>query len=429
MNQNRNNEGLEVLRFLYGHRKTFLVIALLAGIMSAAVTYFIPSKYEAKSTVFPPAFNSADRMMENPQFGYNIEADRLIQIGESVLIKDSMIRYFHLLDYYEIDTLDPDWEGKLLKRYEKDVSFDRTKFMSVQITVRNEDPEMAANMANKIVDYLSKTWERLFKNNMYESLSYAEKLYFEKQKEVVSILDSIQRIRNANLDESLDILKTQLKSKQDEVEANLNEITRIRETGKFYNYSSQIEILSEEIVKGHRVIEMEKGKMKALENMQATEDSAYILAKGRYEGAVENEKYLQNQLDDLKSTGKDYNRLSENLKVSLDHYQHLKVQYEDKLYSYEPYVKSVGLDYIEAKYAAERQALQDLKRKYELSHRYYHQPLPNLFIIEDARPRYKRKSPSYLLNLVISVSVSLAFGALFLLLKDRIKEIKASLNE
>lgn len=420
---------LEILRFLYMNRKLIFMVCLIAGIASILITTALTPKYKSVATVFPPGFNSADRMLENPQFGYNIEADRLIQIGESINLKDTVIERFNLEAYYEIDRSEPDWRSKLLKKYEQDIQFNRTKYMSVEIIVLNKDPEMAAEIANEIIQILSRFWERLFKNNMFESLEYAQKMYFEKQKEVSTMLDSIHRMRTQNADQSLEKMHKQLTEKQSEIEKTLTQLTKLREKGEFYDFTTQQEALTTEVIEVNRIIEIERGKIAALESSSRKNDSMMTSARGRLEGALEHKKYLDKQVADLKSVGKEYEQLSKRLEESMQQYHRIRAEYENMLYSFEPYVESVDLRYMENRYEHERQVLADLKRKYEQAHRYYHQPLPNLFIIDNARPNYKKDSPSFSINLFISIVLAFLAMVVALLFKKRLMELRSSLRD
>ncbi len=421
-------ENLEILRFLYREKKWILGSVILAALLSVLLTSTMEKKYKATATVFPPGFNSADRMLENPQFGYNIEADRLIQIGQSINFKDSVIKYFNLVEYYEIDQGKPDWKSRLLKKYESDIDFERTKYMSVQISVKNRDADQAAAMVKEMMNLMSRFWERLFKDNMLETLKYAEKRYINKQLEVNRMLDSIDILRGRNTDESLVKLKRQMDEKKDEIESTMSKLAEMRSNGNFYDYGSKIDLYSEELLNTKRIKEVSKARMTSLEKSGNEADTSYLYAKSKYDGAREHEVYLEKEMKNLKSMGKEYQSLQENLEIAIVQYNQAKSEYEKLLYSFEPLVESVELDYLEANYVSERNALNNLKEKYEKAHRYYNEPLPNLFVIENPRPVYKKDSPSYLMNLVIGMTFAFFASIAFLLFLRGIRMIRKELE-
>jgi uncharacterized protein involved in exopolysaccharide biosynthesis len=119
--------------------------------------------------------------VDNPNFGYDVEADRLIQIFTSREIRDSVINRFDLLNYYELDKADEDWMDQLVKKYRNDIKFERTAYMSIVVSAQTKDPFMSAEIVNYIIEVTNKVREKIYKQNL--SVAY-KKAYeeFNKQK-------------------------------------------------------------------------------------------------------------------------------------------------------------------------------------------------------------------------------------------------------
>lgn len=162
----QQNDLQAVLSFLRRHRKILLLVSLACAFISGSISLMIPKEYESSAVVFPPAAMSLDLSSENPNFGYDIEADRLHQILQSTEIRDSVIRKFNLADYYEVDTSAKDWREKVNRRYRKDLSFKRTTFMSIVISSQTRDPELSASMVNYIIRMANAVREKLYKQNV-----------------------------------------------------------------------------------------------------------------------------------------------------------------------------------------------------------------------------------------------------------------------
>jgi hypothetical protein len=58
------------------------------------------------------------------------------------------------MNHYGIDSTDENKNYKMMKEYEGHISFIRTRYGSIQIDVLDEKPELAAEIANKIVDLI-----------------------------------------------------------------------------------------------------------------------------------------------------------------------------------------------------------------------------------------------------------------------------------
>lgn len=162
----QKNELQTLIFFLKRHRRILLLVSLSCAFLSGVISLMIPKEYESSAVVFPPAAMSLDLSSENPNFGYDIEADRLHQILQSTEIRDSVIRKFNLAEYYEISTDQIDWLSKVERRYRKDLEFKRTTFMSIVITCQTRDPELSANIVNYIIEMANKVREKLYKQNV-----------------------------------------------------------------------------------------------------------------------------------------------------------------------------------------------------------------------------------------------------------------------
>ena len=165
-NRIKESDGLEVMRFLYSRWKTIVIATILSALVSIFITSTLPKKYASKAVFFPPSFQTRGPMDINPQMGFNMEADRLIQMAQSSALRDSVVEKFDLIEYYKVDTTREDWRSKLYKSLDRDLMLTRTKYMSVVIRVETKNPTLSSNMANGVMALLSRFWERLYKDNI-----------------------------------------------------------------------------------------------------------------------------------------------------------------------------------------------------------------------------------------------------------------------
>ena len=192
INKTESKEWVEFLSVIMVNYRLILVFITCSCLAAAIITFFIPKEYTSSAVIFPTDSNSLDDVIRNPQFGYDIEADRLIQLLDSRMIRDSIVRKFNLVKYYDIDKSDRDWQFQLTKKFQKDITFTKTALMSLVISARSRDPEMSAQVVNEIILLLSKIREKLFKRNVYIALASFKK-EFEALK---SGLDSMSGVLN-----------------------------------------------------------------------------------------------------------------------------------------------------------------------------------------------------------------------------------------
>ena len=241
-------ESLEIIRFFVKNYKTFLIAVLGAAALSVGVTLFIPREYYSYGIVFPTASNSLETTVDNPVFGYDVEADRLIQIMQSREMYDSIVRKFDLVKYYDLDTSEPEWNDRLKKKYYRDIRFQRNISMSVTVSAQTTDPMLSAGIVNSILDYINIIRNRVIKTNLIQARDAYRTELLQKQKTVDQLVDSIAIMRNHIRDPQLSILSNQpfnmtvignrVYTNSTSVEAAINryyyEQTRLNEIGAKY---------------------------------------------------------------------------------------------------------------------------------------------------------------------------------------------------
>lgn len=164
-----------VLETLFKNRIEILIVSVLCAILAVGVTFFIPKKYTSSGIVFPTNSNSMKDVANSTFFGYEFQADRLIQMFQSQKMKETIVKRYDLINYYEIDTNSKNWRYSLSKNYNTDISFKRTKFISVELSVTMKSPELACDIANTMMSYIDTIRKEILYENIYalqNDLSY-----------------------------------------------------------------------------------------------------------------------------------------------------------------------------------------------------------------------------------------------------------------
>ena len=120
--------GKLAIAFIWKHRITLVIAIIIGSVGAAGVTYFIKPEYRSTGIIFPTNSNKLESVMANPQFGFDLDADRLMQILESRQVQDAVVEKFNLEEYYELDTTEAEWRGELNLEFVKDITFFRSKF-------------------------------------------------------------------------------------------------------------------------------------------------------------------------------------------------------------------------------------------------------------------------------------------------------------
>jgi tyrosine-protein kinase Etk/Wzc len=160
-------ERQNLLLFVWKKRKTLLIVTGIASVATLVMAMLMKPLFLSSAIVFPAATSTVsfseqrNAKASSMDFGEEEQAEQLVQILQSSRIRDRVITQFGLMKHYGIDSTDVNKNFKLMKEYEGHISFNRTRYGSIQIDVLDEKPELAAEIANKIVDLIDTV-----KNNM-----------------------------------------------------------------------------------------------------------------------------------------------------------------------------------------------------------------------------------------------------------------------
>lgn len=183
------------LLFVYKQRKFLILTFLIGAVLAVGVTFFIPKKFLSTAIVYPVNSHTKDDIVANPQFGYEIETEQLLQLLQSKNMRQRTIEKFDLISYYEMDTSKKDWSAKLELKYIKDVQFSRTQYLSIVINVTTESPELSANIANFQVKEVNAYRDAVFEKNRLQEFNSVKKDLERCELKCELLKDSIYKIK------------------------------------------------------------------------------------------------------------------------------------------------------------------------------------------------------------------------------------------
>ena len=174
-----------LIAFIFSKWKPLLIVAIIAMIGSVIVSFYLPEKFKAKVVLFPSQNNNLSRGFLSQQaddtkdflaFGEDNNADQLLQILKSDAVMYALERRFNLYKYY---SLDDKWDKKyLFKGYYNDLfTYNVTEYESIEITVSDHNPKMAADLANAAADIADSILRQVVKQRAVAAYNIVKKQY------------------------------------------------------------------------------------------------------------------------------------------------------------------------------------------------------------------------------------------------------------
>lgn len=207
-NQENNFNSISLLLFLWKWRKFLLIILGGAIVVSSVVSLMITPKYQSRVIMFPTSTNSISKALISDnsgpdqdimEFGEEEQAEQLLQVLSSSIIRDKIIEKYDLMTHYEID---PESRYKLTNlhtEYNSNIKFSRTKYMAVEITVMDKDPQIAADIANDIAALLDSVMNDMQKERSVKAFQIVERTYLDLEAHIVKMEDSLSWLRSRGI--------------------------------------------------------------------------------------------------------------------------------------------------------------------------------------------------------------------------------------
>lgn len=164
-----------------------LIITVVAGALGAVFSapYFIHPKYKSTATVYPANITCLSDESESEQ---------MLEILGSRDIMFKIIEQYDLYTHYGIDPSATTSLAKMMSYYDENVIIEKTPNDAINITVCDEDPQIASDIANSIIEIYDKMMlnlNSLKSGEIYEIYSCSAK---EKEKAIDSLSNVLKKM-------------------------------------------------------------------------------------------------------------------------------------------------------------------------------------------------------------------------------------------
>lgn len=200
---NLDKERNNLVQFIWEERKPIIIITSVSFVVAVIISLLLTPLYLSTAIVFPAASSNVSFSEQRNvkaaamDFGEEEQAEQLVQILQSSRIRDKVVSKYNLLNHYEISKDDVNKNYKLIKAYNSYFSFTRTRFGSIQIDVLDKDPELAAKMANEIVDLIDTVKNEMIRERTIPAFEVNKrklKQLVQQKDSILFLLDSLNNL-------------------------------------------------------------------------------------------------------------------------------------------------------------------------------------------------------------------------------------------
>jgi uncharacterized protein involved in exopolysaccharide biosynthesis len=196
-------DSSNIVIYVWNRRKILILVSLLAFVVTSIVSLMITPKYKSSVVMFPvpSASVSGSLISENMfagnellKFGGEEESEQLLQVLQSLEIRERIVKKYKLVKHYGIDSTSKYFRWHLNKEYDNNIKFRRTEFMSIVIDVLDTDADTAAFIANDIGNFVDTVMNKIIKERAIKALALVETEYKGLSHKINELQDSLKKI-------------------------------------------------------------------------------------------------------------------------------------------------------------------------------------------------------------------------------------------
>jgi uncharacterized protein involved in exopolysaccharide biosynthesis len=202
--------SFSLLNLVVQNRKTIGIILAATALLSFIFTTptFITPLFKSVTILYPTSTNSISKILLSTnfqtskdllEFGEDEQTEQMLQVLNSNKIRDKIIEKYDLMNHYGIKPNEKYRNTKLYETYESRIKFRRTEYTAVKISVLDESPAIAANIANDIAELFDSTMNAMRKEVSRKAFKIVEAEYFQLRNEVQQMEDSLNSLRRLGI--------------------------------------------------------------------------------------------------------------------------------------------------------------------------------------------------------------------------------------
>jgi uncharacterized protein involved in exopolysaccharide biosynthesis len=195
-------ESTNLFILLYKWRKPIIIVSVAAALISAVVSLMMKERFRSTVVLYAEQQHSfGAQLLEDVQkediltFGEEEDAERLLQVINSDQVRNKIIDKYQLWEVYDIKKDQRGANTLIAREYQDNVAAKLTKFGSVEVSVLDEKPERARDMANDIAAFADSLANKMRSDRAMTAFKYAQGSLTNLQTEVKVMEDSMQMLQ------------------------------------------------------------------------------------------------------------------------------------------------------------------------------------------------------------------------------------------
>lgn len=240
------------------NKRKLIIFIALSFVVAVLLCFIIKPMYKSTVIMFPTSSGSISQSLitvsqqnkEILKFGEQEDVEQLMQMLLSSDIRNSIINKYDLYAHYRINKEKKYAISKLQDIYNSNITVSRTQYMSVKVEVRDEDPIMAAQIANDITLLVDSVLADIRYDRAFKAYNIVENELNNQKQKIQRISESLTALSSLGLIEIKS--QTEMYSEQHAIAIATNNIRAKEEIEKkldiIAKYGNSHSILKEQMI-------------------------------------------------------------------------------------------------------------------------------------------------------------------------------------
>jgi uncharacterized protein involved in exopolysaccharide biosynthesis len=190
-------DSVNLLNLVFKYKIALLIVCVAAAIVSAIISVTITPLFKSVVVLYPTTNVVLTQNLFSNQnapseiFGNEGATEKVLQILRSDNIKNYLVRKYDLTKHYKIEENAKYKYTQLNNRMNKYIISRKTQYNSIEISVLDTDPVIAATMANDIANQLDTVFNKIVQDAEKKTYKAIRIAYEDQLKRVRSLEDSL----------------------------------------------------------------------------------------------------------------------------------------------------------------------------------------------------------------------------------------------
>ena len=201
-----NLDSSHLILFVYRNLRIFIIVGIVATLVSSSVSLIMEEKFESSVIMFATTQSSIGQQFYEEvnsgdilSYGETEDAERLLQLLNSNLVRGKVIKSYNLAEHYNIDLNKSGGRTLLNKKYNSNVSASLTRYGSIRVAVMDVDPQLAKNIANHLVSLTDSLANKLRNERATLAFELAKEAYEKALFEIQTAEDQLGKLHEQGI--------------------------------------------------------------------------------------------------------------------------------------------------------------------------------------------------------------------------------------